>query len=120
MKYSLVATGSLGQSQILDESTVLVFNPASFTLAQSFPNPASGSATIRYYVERSGIVTIKLFNLNGVEIDELVDEFHDAEQWYTVSVPSENLASGVYYYRMIVTSFPGVVFDQTRTLHVVR
>jgi len=120
VKYSLVATGSSGQSQILDESTVLVFNPTSFTLAQSFPNPASGPATIRYYVERSGIVTIKLFNLNGVEIDELVDEFHDAEQWYTVRVPSENLASGVYYYRMIVTSFPGVVFDKTRTLHVVR
>lgn len=120
VKYSLIATSSSGQSQILAESTVLVFNPTSFTLAQSFPNPASGPATIRYYVERSGIVTIKLFNLNGVEVDELVDGFHDEEQWYTVSVPSDNLASGVYYYRMIVTSFPGVVFDDTKTLHVVR
>lgn len=118
--YSLVAQGSLGQIQTLAQSTVLLFNPESFRLAQSFPNPVSGQATIRYFVERDGIVSIKLFNLNGVELQTLADGFHEEGRWYTVPLFSDNLASGVYYYRMTVTSFPGVIFDDTRTLHIVR
>lgn len=118
--YSLMARSSTGQVQALARATVLLFNPPAFTLAQSFPNPVSGEATIRYFVERDGIVSIKLFDLNGVELQTLAEGFHEEGRWYTTSVFSDNLASGVYYYRMMVTSFPGVIFDDTRTLHVVR
>ena len=118
--YRLFATSSVGQTQNLAETSVLLFNPDTFTLAQSFPNPVGGEATIRYYVERGGVVNITLYNLNGVEVQTLADGYHREGRWYTTSVFSESLASGVYYYRMIVTSFPGIIFDETRTLHVVR
>ena len=118
--YRLFATSSLGQTQGLAESSVLLFNPDEYVLGQSFPNPTSGEATIRYFIERSGIVSIRLFNLNGAEVQTLVDGFHEENRWYFTSVLNDNLASGVYYYRMTVTSFSGVIFDETRTLHVVR
>ena len=118
--YRLFATSSTGQTQKLAESTVLLFTPDSYRLGQSYPNPVSGDATIRYYMERDGIVAIKLYNLNGVEVQTLAEGYHREGRWYTTTVSSESLASGVYYYRMIVTSFPGIVFDDTRTLHVIR
>lgn len=69
----------------------------SFVLHQNYPNPFNASTTIRYEVPRSGRVVLKVFDLQGNCIEELVNDYRDAGihqlQW-----KAQRLSSGVYYY----------------------
>ncbi len=94
--------------------------PTSYLLEQAFPNPVTQSATIRYFVNLEGFVRIELFNAAGERLNTLVDSFQEGEQWYTVDFPSAGIASGTYFYRMTVDGFSGTVYDETRTLQIVR
>lgn len=73
--------------------------PSSFELFQNYPNPFNPSTTIRYSISRQGSVTIKIYNLLGEEILTLVNTNKPAGS-YSVKLNSNNLASGIYLYRM--------------------
>ncbi len=118
--YSLFATSSDGLVQRLALASAEVNGLNEMQLGQSFPNPASFGATIRYYVDQEGIVTINLYDALGRRMQTLVDEFKDGDQWYTVELNTSNLAQGTYYYHMQVEGFSSIIFDETRTLIVLR
>ena len=118
--YTLEATSSRGQNQVLASVEIVVENPTTYALGQSFPNPVTADATIRYFVDQDASVDISLYDTSGKLVQTLVSAFHREKRWYAVDIDSGNLANGIYFYRMVATSYPGVVFDETRTLHVVR
>jgi len=83
---------------------VSVHNPnedysSGFELGQNFPNPFSRSTTIRYQVSEEGPVSLSVYNLTGKEVARLVDEQKQAGN-YEVILNAEELADGVYYYRL--------------------
>jgi len=78
--------------------------PATYDLAQNFPNPFNPSTTIRYQIPQDGIVTLKIYDILGSEVATLVNEEKIAGK-YEVNFNASVLASGVYIYKIQAGSF---------------
>ena len=78
--------------------------PNSFTLAQNYPNPFNPSTNINYTIPEKSMVSLKIFNLLGAEIKELVNGEIEPGQ-YNVEFNASNLPSGIYFYRLETNSF---------------
>ena len=68
-------------------------------LDQNTPNPFSESTIIGFYIPRTSRITLKLFNLFGSEVMTLSDGIR-APGYNTVTLSSQNLPDGIYYYRL--------------------
>ena len=89
--------------------------PATYFLAQNFPNPFNPSTTIRYELPKASHVTLKVYNMLGQEVAQLVDEMQDAGfksvEWDArqgAGGQASNLPSGVYFYKLTAGSFVDV------------
>ena len=78
--------------------------PTEFKLFQNYPNPFNPTTHIRYNIAKTTIVTLKVFDILGNEIQILVNEVKSPGQ-YTVTFDDQKIASGVYYYRLNAGSF---------------
>jgi N-acetylneuraminic acid mutarotase len=80
-----------------------------FILYSSYPNPFNPSTLISFHLPSQSLVQLKIYNLAGEEIIELVNE-EMAEGTYQVlfDISGENipqLSSGVYFYRLTAFNF---------------
>ncbi len=73
--------------------------PKSFYLFQNFPNPFNPITTIRYNVPASGIVTVKLYDILGNLIANLINE-EKSRGVYEITFYAGNLPSGAYFYQI--------------------
>ncbi len=80
------------------------FIPENFSLSQNYPNPFNPSTKINYAITESSLVTIKIYDMLGREVKILVNEEKPAGS-YTINFNSENLASGVYFYKLTAGNF---------------
>jgi hypothetical protein len=78
--------------------------PQGFVLEQNYPNPFNPTTTIRYSIPKASKVTIKVYNLIGNEVMTLIDQFKPAGD-YSTFVDAKDLASGVYFYRLVADGF---------------
>ena len=66
--------------------------PTDYYLAQNYPNPFNGYTRIPYGLPEPGMVNIRIFDLNGRLVRELIDEEqpagHHAMMWDARTVPS--------------------------------
>lgn len=83
------------------------FLPASFELHQNYPNPFNPATAIEFNVSITAPVSIKVYDLIGREVAVLVNEVKQPGI-YSVSFDAGNLASGVYFYKMIAGDFSSV------------
>jgi hypothetical protein len=76
--------------------------PAAFSLSQNYPNPFNPATTIEFSIPEDAVVTLKVYNMLGQVVATLADreEFSSGENW--VELDGANLATGVYYYRIVV------------------
>jgi hypothetical protein len=78
--------------------------PANFVLNQNFPNPFNPSTTIQYFLPRSKEVVLKIYNLQGQEIETLINEKQNAGSyeifWYPMNIPN-----GIYIFRLEAGDF---------------
>ncbi len=70
-----------------------------FRLHQNYPNPFNPVTAINFDLPKSGNVTLKIYDQLGSEVAVLVNEFKVAGS-YSVSFDAEDLATGVYFYRL--------------------
>ena len=75
--------------------------PEKFNLFQNYPNPFNPSTIISYEIKVRDNVSIKVFNILGMEIKTLVDKIHNSGK-YKIEFNASNLASGIYYYSLII------------------
>ncbi len=73
--------------------------PTEYTLTQNYPNPFNPSTTIRYSIPAQSNVTLKVYNVLGMEAAVLVEQNQSAGQ-YEVSFDASSLASGIYFYTL--------------------
>ena len=78
--------------------------PNEYFLSQNYPNPFNPSTKISYGIQEAGVVTIKVYNILGSEVATLVNEHKPAGN-YEASFGKNELASGVYIYRLTVNNF---------------
>jgi len=81
--------------------------PDKFELFQNYPNPFNPNTIIRYQIAKGSMVTLKIFDIAGREITTLVNEKLEAGT-YDVTFDGDNLASGIYYYKITAGDFTGI------------
>ena len=88
--------------------------PDRFAVSQNYPNPFNPSTVIMYQVPVNSLVTLKVYDVLGKEIQTLVNK-HMSAGFYSATFVASTLPSGVYFYRMQAGKF-----SETRKLMVVK
>lgn len=73
-------------------------------LHQNQPNPFNPSTTIRFTLAEAGPVRMRLFNVKGELVTDLIDKSLPAGDHTLVFRPTD-LSSGVYFYRLEADGF---------------
>ncbi len=78
-----------------------------YKLNQNYPNPFNPSTKISFSIKEDGFVTLKVYDILGVEIATLVNESKTAGS-YEAKFNAANLPSGMYIYKLHAGSFTDV------------
>jgi hypothetical protein len=79
------------------------YYPIHFFLSQNYPNPFNPVTTIKYFVPKSGKVSIKIYNVLGKEITTLLNEYQPTGD-YEIQFNGSSLSSGVYVYGIVTNN----------------
>lgn len=71
-----------------------------FTLLQNYPNPFNPTTSIQYSLEKATKVSLKIFNVLGIEVITLINNRQEAGSYRVLFNSNTNLSSGVYFYRL--------------------
>jgi hypothetical protein len=93
-----------GTFEYSNEIQAEVSVPFDFKLEQNYPNPFNPSTTIRYSVLQNSLVTVKVFNIIGQEVAELVNEIKSPGK-YEINFEANELSSGIYLVKMQADNF---------------
>ncbi len=78
--------------------------PNEYALEQNYPNPFNPTTLINFSLPESGLVTLKVFNILGQEVVELVNDIKAAGS-YNVSLDASDLTTGLYIYTIQAGNF---------------
>ena len=81
--------------------------PTSSSLEQNYPNPFNPSTTINYSVPKESLVTIKVYDVLGSEVETLVNEQKNPGN-YNITFNAGKLASGVYFYQLRSSNYTSI------------
>ena len=70
-----------------------------FELEQNYPNPFNPSTKIRYSLETSSFVTIKVYDVTGKEMSELINKKLSVGS-YEIYFNAAELPAGIYFYTL--------------------
>ena len=73
--------------------------PTEFTLSPNYPNPFNATTTIQFTVAKEAPVRISVFDVSGRQVAVLADQNYAPGQ-HEVQWNANDLASGMYFYRM--------------------
>lgn len=91
-----------------------------YKLYQNYPNPFNPNTVISYELLISSFVKLKVFNIEGREIDELINKRQN-EGEYEFNFSGDGLTSGVYFYRLeIFDEKSSEVFIDTKKMILLR
>jgi photosystem II stability/assembly factor-like uncharacterized protein len=85
-------------------TSVEVTVPLVFNISQNYPNPFNPSTVISYSIPVDAFVSLKIFDVLGNEVAQLVNELKTANR-YTINFDASGLSSGIYYYTISAGSF---------------
>jgi hypothetical protein len=89
-----------------------------YELSQNYPNPFNPVTDINYSIPNPGKVSLKIYNILGVEVAELVNEYKEAGKHsveFSTRLLKGELGSGVYFYTLNSGNFV-----QTRKMIVIK
>ncbi|MCK4448016.1 MAG: lamin tail domain-containing protein [Candidatus Marinimicrobia bacterium] len=78
-----------------------------FTLMQNYPNPFNPTTNIKYNIATAGVVTLKIYNITGQEVETLVNE-HQNSGLHSVKWTAQGIASGIYLYQLRTKDFSAI------------
>lgn len=88
--------------------------PKSFYLEQNYPNPFNPVTTIKFGVSKPGFVSIKVYDITGKIVDELMNSSLNPGS-YEVKWEGSGFSSGVYFYSIKTNEF-----SETRKMILVK
>lgn len=97
---------SMAEQQVQQD---LLGAPAEFVLEQNYPNPFNPSTTISFALAKDSDVSLKVYDISGRLVQELVGERRSAGrysvQWHGDDTAGRKVASGIYVYRIVAGDF---------------
>ena len=105
-------TGQLGGPVSVESNFSEI--PSDFTLSQNYPNPFNPTTQIQFSIPVSGNFILKVYNILGQEVAELLNGQLAAGS-HSVSFDASRLSTGVYFY-----NFNGENFNQTRKMLLIK
>jgi len=112
--YYALALGSNEQTMLSNISAAVLkyqnmivsvdeMNPSEneFNLGQNSPNPFKNSTTISYKIPETGLVSLKVYNVIGNEVADLVNA-NQTKGIHSIDFTAKGLPSGVYFYTLRV------------------
>ena len=98
--YTYTVTDVNGASASLALQTL----PATFALADNFPNPFNPATTIKYALPQAADVELTVYNVVGQVVRTLVAEHQSAGryvvEWDATNDSGHSLSAGMYFYRL--------------------
>ncbi|GAB4288080.1 MAG: hypothetical protein Kow0098_05380 [Ignavibacteriaceae bacterium] len=91
------------------------YKPFDFTLFRNYPNPFNPTTTISYSIPENSLVQIKVYDILGNELAELINEIKPAGNYQTYFDASA-LSSGVYIYRLTAIKNGRIVFTDSKQM----
>ena len=86
-------------------SEIIDVTPKVFNLFQNYPNPFNPITNIKYKLEKSGYVSIVIYDLNGFHIKSLFNKYSDAGsysiRWDSTDENGSKVSSGIYIYKLV-------------------
>lgn len=83
-----------------------------YILHQNYPNPFNPNTKINYSLQKANYVSINIYDAAG-KLIKILESGFKREGSYSVNFSGEGLASGVYYYSLVVD---GVVMDTKKAI----
>lgn len=90
-----------------------------YQLLQNYPNPFNPSTTIKFSLPVSGFVSLKIFDIAGRQVNSLVNGFMTGGT-YSTRFDSYGLASGTYFYSLVVNDSKGGRFVETKKMVLIK
>lgn len=82
--------------------------PTEYALLQNYPNPFNPSTVISFNLKEAGMVSLKVYDILGKEVADLVNEYKNAGTYrveFNSHLTGQNLASGLYIYTIRTNNF---------------
>lgn len=94
--------GALGSPNEIKQNSNVI--PEKFSLSQNYPNPFNPSTAIKFSIPENSFVSLKIYDINGKEISELVNRNLSRGE-FEVSFNGGKLSSGIYFYTLRAGNF---------------
>jgi hypothetical protein len=83
--------------------------PSAYALGQNYPNPYNPLTQISFQLSQAGVVSLRIYNVQGQLVRTLVNEYKSAGT-YSISWNGKNdlgmeVSSGIYFYRIQAGNF---------------
>ncbi len=96
--------GLYNQDGITSILEIESFVPSDYNLTQNYPNPFNPSTTLSYSIPTQGQVELKIYDVLGREVAELINKEQSSGS-YEVNFDASNLTSGIYFYKLQAGGF---------------
>jgi len=121
LPYDSLAFGTMSYpiTDVEDEGQITTLKE--FSLSQNYPNPFNPITTIKYQIPEVSYVLIKVYDVLGNEIKNIVKEEKPAGS-YQVEFSAVGLPSGIYFYQLRVYPAGGGAgsFIQTKKMILIK
>ena len=104
-----------GTYEYSNEVEVNVSTPSKFALDQNYPNPFNPTTLIKYSLAVDSKVSMKVFNVIGQEVAELLNGSF-AAGGHEVHFDASSLNSGVYFYRINASGINGKSYSSVKKM----
>ena len=90
-----------------------------YSLKQNYPNPFNPNTTINYSIPERSLVTLKIYDILGREVAELVNEELETGN-FEKTFEASTLSSGVYIYRISAMKDGKILFNESRQMLLIK
>jgi hypothetical protein len=95
--------------------------PKGYVLEEPYPNPFNPITVISYQLSARSLITLKVYDLLGREIIQLLNEEQTAgKHKIEFNVEKNKMSSGVYLIQMQASVKNKILFSQTKKLTLIK
>ncbi len=101
------------------QSKIALDIPINFGVAQNYPNPFNPSTIISFSIPEKSFVTLKIYDMLGKEVTELVNEELETGS-FEKTFDASSLSSGVYIYRISAMKDGKILFNESKQMMLIK